>query len=169
MLSASDVHKALYALQALNLNFQVQGQADFWTPVLNDAAPDMTASELRQAINRLAASRDTNVRQGRITPADVLDSLDQVRNGNRRERHERILTAKHEHGDFTVHEAVTEPAEFLRFKQVTQAAFLDGATVEQAQAAGFAALGRPVPARELPTTNPPKIDLPMFKTTEKEN
>lgn len=163
MLSASDVHKALYALQALNLNFQIQGQADFWTPVLNEAAPDMTANELRHAINRLAASRDTHVRQGRITPADVLDALEAVRHGEKQERINRLTAAKHEFGDFTAHPTVTDPDEFLRFKQVTQAAFLDGSTVDQAVAAGFAALGRPVPAPQLPADPNRKLNLPNFR------
>lgn len=151
MLSASDVHKALYALQALNLNFQVQGQADFWTPVLNEAAPDMTAAELKAAVNRLAASRDTNVRQGRITPADILDSLDQIRLGDKKLRQERLAEARRLHGDFTIHQDVSDPEEYLRFKRVAIEAFHAGATPEQASAAAWQAIGRSAPQIEATT------------------
>ena len=86
-----------------------------------------------------------------LTPADLIDAIRNVSAEDKRERLARLEAAKHEHGDFTIDQAVFEPTEFLRFKQTATTAFLEGATVAQARAAAYAAIGR-TPEIEAPTS-----------------
>lgn len=167
MISATEMVNLLMTADRLNLGTVKAGQAELWAEVLNQELPAATADQVRRAILKLAATRATELRGVFLTPGDLIVAVKGVSEADRRDRHERLVAAKHKHGDFTVHEAVTDPGEFLRFKQVTQAAFLDGATVEQAQAAGFAALGRPVPVPELPAEGAPSLAVPEFQTTRK--
>ena len=86
-----------------------------------------------------------------LTPADLIDAIRNVSAEDKRERLARLEAAKHEHGDFTIDQAVFEPTEFLRFKQTATTAFLEGATVAQARAAAYEAIGR-TPELEAPTS-----------------
>lgn len=150
----ADVTNYLFAAQALT---PVEGMSAVWADYVNAEVPDMSETDLlpaaRQCLKTWAA-------EGRSWKVDLPRFVQAVR----KVRRDRLSIAVDAHGDFTVHSAVTDPGEFLRFKQVTQTAFLDGATVEQAQAAGFAALGRPVPTPELPAAGMPAVTVPTFRT-----
>lgn len=148
MITTNQMIDHLMTIDRLNLGTVKAGQADLWAEVLNEALPDVTAPQAHRALVRLAASRSTEQRGVFLTPADLIDAIRNVSAEDKRERLARLEAAKREHGDFTIDPAVTDPAEFLRFKQTAQTAFNEGASVEQAKAAAWAAIGRTPPQVE---------------------
>lgn len=152
MITTSQMIDHLMTIDRLNLGTVKAGQADLWAEVLNEALPDVTSPQVHRALVRLASTRGTEQRGVFLTPADLIDAIRNVSAEDKRERLARLEAAKHEHGDFTIDQDVSEPTEFLRFKQTAITAFMEGASVEQARAAAWAAIGR-TPSIEAPTNH----------------
>ena len=148
MITATQMVEALMTMERLNLGTVKAGQAELWTEVINEQVPDVTAAQVHRAILKLAGQRSTEVRGVFLTPADLIGAIQNVSAEEKRVQAQRLNATIREHGDFTIDPAVTDPAEFLRFKQTAQAAFHEGASVEQAKAAAWAAIGRTAPQVE---------------------
>lgn len=149
MIHPADMIDQLMTLERLNLGSVKAGQAELWAEAINEQLPDVTPDQVRRAIIRLAGTRTTQARGVFLTPADLIEAVRGVTDQDKRDKAARLEAAKHEHGDFTIHPAITDPTEFLRYKSTVQHAFLDGATVEQATAAGWVAIGRTQPPPEI--------------------
>lgn len=150
MITLKETHQALYALQAMNLNFQGAGQAEFWAPVLNEAMPEIDANLLQRAVNRLGASRDTNVRQGRVTPADILDAVQEIMHGDLEAQRSRLKAEIARNGAFQA-EGIEDATSEVTWRQEATKAFMAGMSRQQAEKHAWEAIGQTPPAIE-PTT-----------------
>ncbi len=149
MISPTQMLDELMRMDRLNLGAFKAAAAEDWCLALNEALPEVTQAQVAQALRKLATVRTTEIRGAFLLPGDLVAAITHESSLERRARTARLESAKHTHGDFTTHPSITETAEFLRFKQTTTAAFLEGSTVEQARAAGWAAIGRTEPPAEL--------------------
>lgn len=152
MISPNEMLENLMVMDRLNLGTVKEAQTELWCEVVNQAIPDVTAKQVYTALIRLAATRSTEQRGVFLTPADLIEAVRGVSAEERRESLARFEAAKHVHGDFTIDQAVSDPHEYLRFKQTAITAFMEGASVEQARAAAWAAIGR-TPELEAPTNH----------------
>lgn len=143
MLTVGEVHNALYALQALNMNYQVQGQAEFWTPILNAAVPEMTIDVLRRAVEALGSGQVKTARNT-VQPADLIRAATFVMHGDPTQHRERLRQEIATGGQF-IPEGLTDPTATLEWQQKAVEVFLSGATRNQAENAAWEHIGQERP------------------------
>lgn len=131
MLQVGEVHQALYALQALNLNYQVQGQAEFWTPILNAIVPEMDGVILREAVESLG-SGVVQIPKRHVRPEDLIRAASFVMRKDR-ERNLARLQAEIQANGKMFPEGVENTELTLQWQRVAVETFLEGATREEAE------------------------------------
>lgn len=156
MLKITEVHQALYALQAMNLNFQIQGQAEFWTPVLNDVMPEMDNQLLTRAVNLLASGR-VSMTRSTAQPSDIVNAARLILDGDLEAQRVRLKEELSRGGDFAA-EGITDGNESVTWKQTAVKTFMGGASREEAERAAWAAIEKEPPKPQKLVGFQPDID-----------
>jgi len=80
-ITAEGATKALFILDACNLNAAKQGQARVWAEIIAEALPRADDADLMDAIKRLARQRNSESKGGTwVTPGDVIAEIRKARN-----------------------------------------------------------------------------------------
>lgn len=137
---------ALHAMSLLSLVFTADGQADLWADTINDAAPETMDQDLMPAVRHLAATRTTDMRGQRVTVADLLQALQDMRAGTldtQRARLKAVLKDGALEPDSDL--ASTDTEAWLAWKRHATRLVMEGATRQEAVRGAWQAIGRTPP------------------------
>lgn len=145
----------LHALAILNLTFEARGQNQIWADTINDSAPETQDEDLMPAVRHLAATRTTNMRGQRVTVADLLQALQDMRAGTldvQRARLKKVLESGALEPDGDI--ATTDPAAWLAWKRHATRLVMEGATRGEAVRGAWQAIGLTPPPPQVTGHHP---------------
>lgn len=80
-ITAEGTTKALFILDACNLNAAKQGQARVWAEIIAESQPAADDGDLMAAVKRIAKQRHAELKGGTwVTPGDVIAEIRKARN-----------------------------------------------------------------------------------------
>lgn len=150
MITKLEMIELLKQADALNLGSLKLMQADLFCEVINQTTPELTASQARQALLRIAAQRTTENRGQFLTPGDWLKAIRELKDGEVEAARERLRQEIARNGAFQA-EGIEDATSEVTWRQEATKAFMAGMSRDQAEKHAWHAIGMTPPAIETTT------------------